>query len=242
MADHETFHHQFSELDENFCTWRENLYPDKKICTLTRFSVPDQNFCTLTRKSELQMFRSLGCFSSKEKERELCDIWKEEGLSHSTCFDRNSFIFQDRERYSRFTQLHWVSKKHRVNITSSFFMTFCPNRSWNWVIGLMMKEPWERPENVDWNKESSIVHLMIIWLMVEAAQIAPSSSSWPLDLLQLLLFHKLNDIVIDSSHINIFHGFFTGHQLQMAACTTMLQFAPNDWPSVDAYALCIIVS
>ena len=53
-ADHETFHHQFSELDENFCTWRENLYPDdEKFCTLTRKSVPwqenlypDEIFCT----------------------------------------------------------------------------------------------------------------------------------------------------------------------------------------------------
>ena len=53
-----SFHHQFSELDENFCTWRDFLYLDKKICALTKKSVPwqenlylDEKICTLTRKS-----------------------------------------------------------------------------------------------------------------------------------------------------------------------------------------------
>ena len=40
-----SFHHQFSELDENFCTWLDFLYLDKKICALTK------KICTLTRKS-----------------------------------------------------------------------------------------------------------------------------------------------------------------------------------------------
>ena len=40
-----SFHHQYSELDENFCTWQDYLYR--------------RDFLYLTRKFELQMFTSI---------------------------------------------------------------------------------------------------------------------------------------------------------------------------------------